>query len=237
MSRQSGARRNDIIDLMLDEIDSKDSLDKDKDTIDLELALISNAVAFFFAGFDTSSLTMATVVYGLIKHPEVQTRVRQEINDTIGDAENITAEHLKYLKYLENLINEALRFYGVTSHLQRICTKDYKVPDTEFTIIKGTPVHVEYSAIVKESFVHPDKFDPENFDAENNPNKFGFSGFGQGPRSCIGMRYAYMALKMGLVKILSKYSVVECEQTVDKLVFDLVKNEYKGGVKFRVEKL
>ena len=31
-----------------------------------------------------------------------------------------------------------------------------------------------------------DKFDPDNFDPVNNPNKFGFTGFGHGPRNCIG---------------------------------------------------
>ena len=36
-------------------------------------------------------------------------------------------------------------------------------------------------------FANPDKFDPDNFNESEGLNKFGFMGFGQGPRNCIGM--------------------------------------------------
>jgi len=238
--RQSGTRRNDIIDLLLDETDrdGKDpKSDDEQEKLDLELALISNALIFFFAGFDTSSTTMSQVIFSFLKKPSVQDRARQEIMDVIGDSETITADHLKDLKYLENVINEALRHNGLITNLQRICTKDYKVPDTDFTIIKGTPVNVEFSGLADECFANGSEFDPDNFDVNNNPNKYGFSGFGQGPRNCIGMRYAYMALKMALVKTLIKYKVVPCEKTVEKLQFDVAKNDFNGGVKFRMEKV
>ena len=106
----------------------------------------------------------------------------------VGDSENITADHLKDLKYLENVINEAIRHNGTISALQRICSKDYKVIDTDFPIIKGTPVNVEFSVFAVETFAISSEFDPDNFDVNNNPNKYGFSGYGQGPRNCIGMR-------------------------------------------------
>jgi len=56
--RKSGVRRNDIIDLLLDELDKEkeESKGKDnKDDFDLELALISNALVFLFGGFDTTA--------------------------------------------------------------------------------------------------------------------------------------------------------------------------------------
>merc|ERR1719348_1139281 len=147
---------------------------------------------------------MAVVTYTFITQPVIQERARQEIFDVVGDSKKITADHLKDLKYLENVINEALRFHGIISNLQRICTKDYRVPGTDFTIIKDAPVNVEFSGLEEECFFNSTECDPDNFDPNNNPNKFGFSGFGQGPRNCIGMRYAYMALKMALVKTLVK---------------------------------
>ena len=68
--------------------------------------------------------------------------------------------------------------------MQRSCTKDYPVAGTNFTIPKGLMVNVPAQ---EGCFKNQDKFDPDNWDPENNPNKFGFNGFGQGPRNCIGL--------------------------------------------------
>jgi len=241
--RDTGKRRNDIIDFLLDEIkkiedgDDKTETGLKKEDIDMELALISNALIFFFAGFDTSSLTLALVIFSFIEKPAIQERARQEIEEVIGDSETITADHLRDLKYLENVINESLRFYGITKNTQRICNKDYKIPDTDFTITKGMEVNVVSDCFANECFFNPDELDPDNFDANNNPNKFGFTGFGQGPRNCIGMRYAYIALKLAIVRTITKFRVVKCEKTVDKLQFDLSKNYFNGGIMFRMERL
>ena len=51
------------------------------------------------------------MVFGLVHHTEVQERLREEIEEVLGDSEKITAEHLRDMKYTENVINEALRRY------------------------------------------------------------------------------------------------------------------------------
>ena len=71
---------------------------------------MATAILFFFAGFDTTSTTLSIVVHALVHHPEVQEKVRKEIEEVIGD-EEITAENLKDLKYTENVIHESLRKY------------------------------------------------------------------------------------------------------------------------------
>ena len=163
------------------------------------MGIVSTAIIFFFAGFDTTATTLSLVVYALMNYPDTQEKLRQEIEDVIGTDEKITADHLKELKYMENVLNEAMRYYFTfgkiyiyslkvfhieTAGLQRTCTKDYKVPGMDFTIEKGLIVNVLPPGA--ECFSNPDTFDPDNFDPDNNPNKFGFTGFGQGPRACIG---------------------------------------------------
>ena len=46
-------------------------------------------------------------------HPEVQDKVRREISDVVGDEgeEDITADHLKELKYTDRVILECMRKY------------------------------------------------------------------------------------------------------------------------------
>ena len=118
--RKSGARRNDIIDLLVDELKDQgkvattdtnceeaetDEFEKDaaidvssissKTEIDMEIALISNALIFFFAGFDTTSTTLGTAIFALIKNPQYQERVREEIEEVVGDSQDIKFEHLQ----------------------------------------------------------------------------------------------------------------------------------------------
>ena len=237
--RISGVRRNDIIDFLMDEIkkigdDESESGLKTGD-IDTDLALISNAIVFFFGGFSTMTQAMSTLIFCLVDKPSTQERAREEIMKVIGDSQTITADHLKDLKYLENVINESLRHHGLNPIMFRTCTQDYKIPDSHFIIRKGMQVNILAKAFEDQCFFNPSEFDPENFDAQNNPNKFGFSEFGQGPRNCIAQRYAYIALKLALVKTITRFEVVRCENTVDKLEYDLSKNKFKGGVMFRVK--
>merc|ERR1712045_259796 len=126
--RKTGVKRNDLIDIFIDELD-KDHSKSGFSGEELETGLVATAILFFFAGFDTTSTTLSIVVHALVHHPHIQEKLRKEIEDVIGDSEEVTADHLKELKYIENIINEALRQY-FRFPVQRTCSKDYPVPDT-----------------------------------------------------------------------------------------------------------
>ena len=62
-------------------------------------------------------------------------------------------------------------------------------------------------------FPNPDAFDPEgHFEDESlfSPTYF---AFGQGPRACLGMRFALTMLRIALVHILFNYKIVPNEKT------------------------
>ena len=129
----TGERRNDIIDLIIDELNaatSKTSKHKAKkefesefeknaaldtgdakfeEAVDKELLLVSNALLFFFAGFDTTSSGMSMIVHNLAKHQAVQDRLAEEITTELGDTDDINFEALQQLKYLDMVINESFR--------------------------------------------------------------------------------------------------------------------------------
>lgn len=72
----------------------------------------------------------------------------------------------------------------------RICTKDYKVPDSELTIEKGTFVTIPVFGIHMDERYHPnpEKFDPERFTEQQKASRknYTYMPFGEGPRVCIG---------------------------------------------------
>jgi len=129
--------------------------------------------------------------------------------DVIGKEGAVTFDKLSQLKYMDRFISESLRFTKLFPQLERVCTKNYKIPGTDIVISKGRVVNIFTLnfGYDEKNFYNPNQFDPENFNPENNPNKFGFSSFGQGPRNCIGMRYALLVLKVGLVNLLRNHKI------------------------------
>ena len=79
--------------------------------------------------------------------------------------------------------------------LNRKCTKDYKLPDTDLVIPKGMGILIPVYAIHDDPEYYPEpfKFKQERFlnDATKTEKIFKFMPFGEGPRMCIG-EYKYI---------------------------------------------
>lgn len=86
-------------------------------------------------------------------------------------------------------ISETVRKYPTLPLLNRICTKDYQIPDSDLKIEKGTPIIISLLGILRdpEYFPEPMKFFPQRYMAGNeNYNPTAYIPFGDGPRACIG---------------------------------------------------
>lgn len=74
--------------------------------------------------------------------------------------------------------------------LNRRCTENYTIPETNITIEKGTAVAVPVLGLHydEEFFPEPNKFDPNRFSEENirNIKPYTYIPFGDGPRNCLG---------------------------------------------------
>ena len=92
---------------------------------------------------------MTMLMMCLTLHPEAQEKVYQEIRGVVeeGGPDNLDYDDLSKLTYLEQALHETLRYYP-TVILDRVCTKEYKVPDTDFVIPKGMPVQIPSSSIM-----------------------------------------------------------------------------------------
>jgi cytochrome P450 len=75
---------------------------------------VNQVITFLFAGSDTTANLCTMMLYMLSERPELQTRVRQELNNILKGRDISQLEHgdLNYLEYLQCFMNETLRLYS-----------------------------------------------------------------------------------------------------------------------------
>lgn len=131
--------------------------------------LASQAFMFFGAGFETSATTMSFSLYELALNPDIQDRLRNEIDTVLKKhGGSVTYEGVQEMKYMDKIISETLRKYPPLPILNRECTKTYEIPGTNLILEKGVPVVIPTMAIHYDAqyFPEPEKFDPERFSEE-----------------------------------------------------------------------
>merc|ERR1712125_240409 len=69
---------------------------------------IHESLTFLFAGHDTTSSLLSWCMSLLAHHPEVVSKIREEISTVLGDRQ-AKYEDLKNLPYCDNILKETLR--------------------------------------------------------------------------------------------------------------------------------
>nr|AIL94150.1 cytochrome P450 CYP3026A1 [Tigriopus japonicus] len=242
-------RRNDLVDLMIDAMkadpqssnhpeepveDSQFDKDAKLNAPDFqplnvdEMTLVATAMVILVAGYDTTAQTLAIASFHLARNPDIQEKLHQEIMDAVATMEDDKPypdyNLIQSLPYLDMVLHETLRINPALGLISRTCTKDYIIPGTNIPLKCGQDAHIYVSAIHMNPDIYPDpkKFDPERFTKESKANRhpYSFLGFGQGPKNCIGMRFALLEAKLALFGVLRSYKFVTCPETIDTYTLD-----------------
>lgn len=67
--------------------------------------MLSTAVTFFTAGYETTGNLISFTLYELSLHPEVQERAREEILEKIELHGDVTYEAIQEMKYLNMVVS------------------------------------------------------------------------------------------------------------------------------------
>ncbi|XP_017869740.1 PREDICTED: probable cytochrome P450 6d4 [Drosophila arizonae] len=220
---QNGIVRKDLLQLLMqlrnkgsiEEDDSKSwniqtSEDGHLQSISLE-AITAQAFIFYIAGQETTASTAAFTIFEVAQYPEHLERLQAEVDETLKqNGGNISYDVLSKMKFLELCVLETMRKYPGLPILNRECTQEYKVPDSNHVIKKGTPVVISLHGIHHDAeyFPDPEKYDPNRFaDESKNYNPIAYMPFGEGPRICIAQRMGRVNVKLAIVKILQHFDI------------------------------
>jgi cytochrome P450 len=188
--RASGEERSDLLGLLLG------ARDDNQEGMD-DRQLRDELVTMFVAGQETTANAMTWLWYALDQHPEVDARLRAEVDQVLGDRWP-RFQDLARLEYTQRVIHEVMRLYPPAWMFARFADRDTTLGGHR--IPKGAPLLLSPFVTHRDPELWPDpeRFDPERFTAEQTAQRprYAYYPFGGGPRQCIGNHFATMEAQL-----------------------------------------
>ena len=151
------------------------------------------------AGGETTSSALAWAVFHILKTPGVLNKIREELT-TVLDGDDISAQHLPKLNYLEAVVKETLRLSPVIPTVGRALQRPMTIGghDLPAGVVVVPCIYLTH----RREDIYPDPlmFKPERFQ-NDGPGSYEFFPFGGGIRRCIGAAFAMYEMKILLAQV------------------------------------
>ncbi|SJL09876.1 uncharacterized protein ARMOST_13257 [Armillaria ostoyae] len=195
-----------------------------------EQELLAQMITIIMAGHETTSNSLSWALLELAKHPEIQSKLRDEIRAmeplVLSRGGSFTATDFDNMPYLTAVVKESLRFHPVSYNVFRVSEKDDILPLLkpivskdgkvmhEVPIPKGLQIITSIAAYNRNKDIFGEDsnvFNPDRWLCDNvkssvslgmYANLFTFSG---GGRACIGWRFAVLELSAFIVELLNNF--------------------------------
>ncbi|KAH8702970.1 cytochrome P450 monooxygenase-like protein [Phaeosphaeriaceae sp. PMI808] len=177
----------------------------------------SNSVILLTAGSETTATTLSATTYLVLRHPEIYTKVVDEIRSTFSSAADITIEAVNKLTYMIACFSEALRVHpAIPTGFPRMTPPGGGNISGHY-IPGGTTVYVSQHSVshTERNFKDCDKYVPERWlgdEKYKDDKRDAVQPFSFGPRSCLGKSLAYAEMRLVFAKMLFTFDL----ELVDK---------------------
>ncbi len=162
--------------------------------------LRNEAITLFVAGHETTALSIGYAIYLVSRHPEVEARLRAELEDVLS-GRLPGADDTHALPWTTAIVKEAMRLYPPAWTVGRESIKPWSLGTYDF------PVGSQF--VLPQWVVHRDPrfwdkpgcFAPERFLNGEPSHRFAYYPFGGGGRICVGNHFAMMEMVLVLATL------------------------------------
>ena len=135
-----GNEKNDLLNLMLNGVDPVTGEKLSDENIGYQM------ITFLIAGHETTSGLLSFATYLLLKNPDVLQKARSIVDEVLGE-EVPRVEHLAQLRYIEQILMEALRIwptasvFSVSPHKDTVLAGKYPLTTRDIVMVLEPMLH------------------------------------------------------------------------------------------------
>ncbi len=228
--RQNDDNPSDLLDMLMQARDEKTG----EAMSDQQLR--DEVLTIFLAGHETTATALSWTWYLLARHPEVESRLHEELDEVLPEGRFPTIDDLHELKWTRLIIDESMRLYPPVPVIARLSREDdviggVRIPGNTYVFMVPFITHRH-----PEFWPDPERFDPERFrERPADRPRFAYFPFLGGPRQCIGNNFALMEAQLILATIARRYRLRPVDE--EPVGFDVnITLRPEGGMPMRIER-
>lgn len=173
------------------------------------------AVTLFMAGHETTANALIWTWLLLAEHPEVDTKLHEEIDATLAGGRGASAEDVPKLRYTRAVLAESMRLRPPAWVIARQradaydLSNDYQLPPQTTILMSQYLVHRD-----PRWWPEPEAFRPERWLDESAAAarpKYAYFPFGGGPRSCVGEPFAWLEAILLLATLAQRWRLLRMD--------------------------
>ncbi|THG05663.1 hypothetical protein TEA_013313 [Camellia sinensis var. sinensis] len=166
------------------------------------------------AAIETTLWSIEWGIAELVNHPQIQKKLRHELDTMLGPGVQITEPDTYKLPYLQAVVKETLRLrMAIPLLVPHMNLHDAKLSGYDIPAESKILVNAWWLANNPDNWKNPEEFRPERFleeeaKVEANGNDFRYLPFGVGRRSCPGIILALPILGITLGRLVQNFELL-----------------------------